>query len=133
VGAPALHVGAEDAPLAALRVQLGRAILIGVSCYGSVRQAQEAAAQGADYVAFGSFFASPSKPQAPVISMAVLTAARAVMDLPIVAIGGITEASGGALLAAGADALAVISGIFGANDVEGAARRFTALFGDRKE
>ena len=133
VAAPALHVVAEDVPLAALRAQFGRAILVGVSCYGSVRQAQEAAALGADYVAFGSFFASPSKPQAPVVSVDVLTAARAVIDLPIVAIGGITEANGGALIAAGADALAVISGVFGAENVEGAARRFTALFSNRKE
>ena len=133
VGAPALHVGAGDVPLAALRAQFGRAILVGVSCYGSVRQAQEAAALGADYVAFGSFFASSSKPQAPVVSVDILTAARAVIDLPIVAIGGITEARGGALIAAGADALAVISGVFGAEDVEGAARRFTALFSNRKE
>ena len=133
VGAPALHVGAEDAPPAALRAQFGRAILIGVSCYGSVPQAQEAATQGADYVAFGSFFASPSKPQAPVVSVDVLTAARAMIDLPIVAIGGITEANGCALIAAGADALAVISGVFAADDVEGAARRLTALFSNRKE
>ena len=133
VGAPALHVGAGDVPLAALRAQFGRAILVGVSCYGSVRQAQEATALGADYVAFGSFFASPSKPQAPVVSVDVLMAARAVIDLPIVAIGGIAEANGGALIAAGADALAVISGVFGADDVEGAARRFTALFSNRKE
>ena len=133
VGAPAIHVGAADVPLAALRAQFGGAILVGVSCYGSVRQAQEAAALGADYVAFGSFFASSSKPQAPVVSVDVLTAARAVIDLPIVAIGGITEAHGGALIAAGADALAVISGVFGAEDVEGAARRFTALFSNRKE
>lgn len=131
VAAPALHVGAADAPLTALRAQFGHAILVGVSCYGSVRQAQEAAALGADYVAFGSFFASPSKPQAPVVSVDVLTAARAVIDLPIVAIGGITEAHGGALIAAGADALAVISGVFGADDVEGVARRFTALFSNR--
>ena len=89
--------------------------------------------QGADYVAFGSFFASPSKPQAPVVSVDVLTAARAMIDLPIVAIGGITEANGRALIAAGADALAVISGVFAAEDVEGAARRFTALFNNRKE
>ena len=133
VGARAIHVGADDVPLAALRAQMGRATIIGASCYGSVRRAQEAMAQGADYVAFGSFFASPSKPGAPRVRTDILTAARAAVGLPLVAIGGITETNGRAVIAAGADALAVISGVFAAADVEGAARRFTALFDGRKE
>ncbi len=133
VGARAIHVGADDVPLAALRARMGRATIIGASCYGSVRRAQEAMAQGADYVAFGSFFASPSKPDAPRVRTDILTAARAAVGLPLVAIGGITEANGRAVIAAGADALAVISGVFAAADVEGAARRFTALFDGRKE
>ncbi len=133
VGAPALHVGAEDASLPCLRAQFGSSLCIGVSCYGSLERAREAVRAGADYVAFGAFFASPSKPQAPCIDVAVLRAARAELNIPLVAIGGITEDNGGTLIAAGADALAVISGVFASAQIEPAARRFTALFAHRKE
>lgn len=133
VGAPALHVGAEDTPLSTLRAQYGRNLCIGVSCYGSLEKARQAVREGADYVAFGAFFASPSKPLAPVISLEVLRAARAELHLPIVAIGGITEDNAGALLTAGADALAVIAGVFAHAHSESAARRFATLFSHHQE
>lgn len=128
VQAPALHVGAEDAPLAELRQAFGRDLCIGVSCYASLDKAREAVKAGADYVAFGAFFASSSKPQAPRVDLQVLRKARAELNIPLVAIGGITEDNGGALIAAGADALAVISGVFASEQVEAAARRFAVLF-----
>jgi len=128
VAAPALHVGEEDAPLDELRRALGEEILIGVSCYGSVEGAQRAVAAGADYVAFGSFFPSTTKPLAPVVNLDVLRHARQALAVPIVAIGGITAANGGALVAAGADSLAMVSALFAAPDVEAAARRCAALF-----
>ncbi len=130
VAAPALHVGEDDAPLDELRRALGEEILIGVSCYGSVERARRAVAAGADYVAFGSFFPSTTKPLAPVVDLDILRRARQALAVPIVAIGGITAANGGALIAAGADSLAIISALFAAPDVETAARRCAALFAD---
>ncbi|WP_414040522.1 thiamine phosphate synthase [Acidithiobacillus sp. M4-SHS-6] len=133
VQASALHVGAEDAPVAALREVFGPQLCIGVSCYASLDKARQAIRDGADYVAFGAFFASPSKPQAARVDLQVLQKARAELNMPLVAIGGITEDNGGQLIAAGADALAVISGVFAPEqigEVEQAARRFAALFDD---
>jgi len=107
---------------------LGGGKLIGVSCYNRLPLAHEAVRQGADYVAFGSFFASTVKPQAVAATPDLLRQARRELNVPIVAIGGITARNGAQLLAAGADALAVISAVFDAPDVEGAAREFFHLF-----
>ncbi len=129
IGADGVHVGAEDAAPAAARRRLGAGAIVGASCYGSVERAVEAVAGGADYVAFGSFHASPTKPESATVPVDVLTAARARLHCPLVAIGGITADNGGALLAAGADMLAVVSAVFACHDdVEGAARRFAGLF-----
>jgi len=93
-----------------------------------VERALRAAAEGADYVAFGSFYPSPTKPAAQRASLELLREARQRLRVPIVAIGGITPENGGALVAAGADALAVIQGLFAQTDVRAAARRYAALF-----
>ena len=130
VAAPALHAGEDDAPMDELRRELGEEIIIGVSCYGSVERAQRAVAAGADYVAFGSFFPSITKPHAPVVDLGVLRQARQALAVPIVAIGGITAANGGALIAAGADSLAIVSALFATPAVEAATRRCAALFAD---
>jgi thiamine-phosphate pyrophosphorylase len=102
--------------------------LIGVSCYGSLESALAAQAAGADYVAFGSFFASSTKPAATRVSIDLLREARSRLYVPIVAIGGVTPENGASLLEAGADCLAAISGVFEAPDVEAAARRYARLF-----
>lgn len=129
VGAHGVHVGEDDGDLAAVRATVG-AGLVGVSCYNELERAQRAAAAGADYVAFGSFFASPVKPNARRAGLDLVAAARP-LGLPLVAIGGITHDNAPALVAAGVDALAVISAVFGAADpvaIERAAGRFAALF-----
>jgi len=90
-----------------------------------------AAQAGADYVAFGRFFCSHSKPAAQPAEAALLGQARRQLQLPIVAIGGITPENGQALLAAGADLLAAIHGVFGQPDIEAAASAYAALFQDR--
>lgn len=127
-GARGVHLGHDDISIAAARAQLGADAIIGMSCYNDLDRARAAQAAGADYVAFGSFFLSPTKPGAVRAMPELLRAARAAVELPIVAIGGITPDNGGLLIAAGADALAVIDGVFGQRDIEAAARRYAKLF-----
>jgi len=127
IDADGVHVGADDPALALAREQLGSEKIIGVSCYDDLQRARAAATQGADYVAFGSFFASAVKPGAVRAPLSVLPAARA-LGVPVVAIGGITLDNAGGLIAAGADAVAVISALFAAPDPAGATRDFCRLF-----
>jgi len=127
VDADGVHLGGEDASVAAARAVLGSAKLIGVSCYNRKELAHEAVRQGADYIAFGSFFTSAVKPDAVAASPDLLRQARREIGVPLVAIGGITASNGAQLLEAGADALAVISAVFGAMDIQDAARQFANL------
>ena len=127
VDADGVHLGGEDGSVAAARVLLGGGKLIGVSCYNRAELAHEAVRQGADYVAFGSFFASAVKPDALAASPDLLRQARREIAVPLVAIGGITLHNGAQLLEAGANALAVISAVFGATDIQGTARQFSNL------
>jgi thiamine-phosphate pyrophosphorylase len=128
VGADGVHLGRDDGAVGRARALLGEGPIIGVSCYNELERAREAVADGADYVAFGSFFPSTTKPDAVRADTALLQAARAELSVPIVAIGGITPENGAALVEAGADLLAVITGVFGQEDVESAARAYSRLF-----
>jgi thiamine-phosphate pyrophosphorylase len=128
VDADGVHLGGEDGSVAEARALLGAAKVIGVSCYNRAPLAFEAARQGADYVAFGAFFPSGVKPQAVAATPELLREARRDLNVPIVAIGGITVQNGAQLVAAGADALAVISALWGAPDIEQAAKGFSNLF-----
>lgn len=128
VDADGVHLGGADGSVAGARALLGNGRLIGVSCYNRLASTHEAVQQGADYVAFGSFFASTVKPDAVAATPELLRQARRELDVPIVAIGGITAQNGALLIEAGADALAVISAVFSAPDIEGAAREFSNLF-----
>jgi thiamine-phosphate pyrophosphorylase len=125
VDADGVHLGADDGELAAARALLGAEKLIGVSCYNRAELARQAVAAGADYVAFGAFFSSRVKPEAVRAEPELL---RQDYGVPVVAIGGITLENGGALIEAGADALAVISAVFAASDVQQAAQDFSKLF-----
>lgn len=127
-GADGVHLGKDDADPASARVRLGPRALIGVSCYDSLAHAVYAAQGGADYVAFGSFHASETKPGAVHAPLALLGEARGALSIPLCAIGGITADNGGELLRAGADLLAVIRGVFAETDVETAARAYARLF-----
>jgi len=127
VGADGVHLGGEDGSVAKARELLGPGKLVGVSCYNRIALAREAVRQGADYVAFGSFFSSTVKPDAVPASPDLLRQARRELAVPLVAIGGITASNGPQLLEAGAHALAVISAVFAAPDVRSAARQFSAL------
>lgn len=128
VDADGVHLGGEDGSVAEARALLGAAKVIGVSCYNRAPLAFEAARQGADYVAFGAFFPSGVKPQAVAATPELLREARRDLNVPIVAIGGITVQNGAQLVEAGADALAVISALWSAPDIEQAAKDFSNLF-----
>lgn len=125
--ADGVHLGEDDAAPAMARARLGPAAIIGVSCYDDVARARTLAAAGADYLAFGAFFPSPTKPDARKASPDLLREAAA-FDLPLVAIGGINADNGRELVSAGADFLAVISAVFDAPDVCRAAQRFQSLY-----
>ncbi|MDB5969283.1 MAG: thiamine phosphate synthase [Hydrocarboniphaga sp.] len=128
VDADGLHLGKTDGAIAAARALLGDSVLIGVSCSGDLQRALAARQQGADYVAFGRFYDSNTKPDAPLAGLDALREARAQLRLPICAIGGITPDNAAPLLAAGADMIAAVDGVFGAADIEAAARRYASLF-----
>lgn len=126
--ADGVHLGAEDGSVAEARIILGPDKIVGVSCYNSLPAAVEAERRGADYVAFGSFFASITKPAAVAAPIALLREAKRSLHVPIVAIGGITPQNAAELVAAGADAVAVISALFDSGNVQAAARRFDQVF-----
>jgi thiamine-phosphate pyrophosphorylase len=129
LGADGVHLGRDDGAIESARSLLGADAIIGVSCYNDVNKALSMQAAGADYVAFGRFFSSGSKPLAAPAEIATLTQAKQVLQIPIVAIGGILPENGGQLLAAGADLLAVIGGVFD-NQPEIAARAYLTLFSE---
>lgn len=126
-----LHLGQGDGSLSAARALLGRQAIIGGTCHAQLELAEAAAKEGVNYVAFGRFFNSTTKPGAPSADIALLTAAKAKVNLPIVAIGGVTLDNAPELIAHGASMVAVVHGLFGADsaaEVERRARAFSALF-----
>lgn len=133
VGAAGLHLGGDDGDITAARARLGPGKLLGASCYDRIELAQSAIAAGADHIAFGSFFASSVKPGAVRPPLGLITRAKRQFKLPVVAIGGITPQNAPQLIAAGGDAVAVISALFAAPDTEAAAREFQSLFNLRHE
>jgi len=127
-GADGVHLGREDGAIAAARRRLGAEALIGASCYDRFELALQALEQGADHVAFGRFFPSSTKPDAVQARPELLDRASRELGCPVCAIGGITVDNGRALIAAGADFLAVIEGLFSASDIRRRARDFTRLW-----
>ncbi|HRX71064.1 MAG: thiamine phosphate synthase [Candidatus Competibacteraceae bacterium] len=128
VGAAGVHIGQDDPQYATARARLGAKALIGVSCYNRLGLALAAEQAGANYVAFGAFFPSPTKLTEIRASLELLREARTALTVPVIAIGGIIPENALPLLEAGADALAVISGVFGQPDIQAAAARYAALF-----
>ena len=127
VGAAGVHLGEDDGAIAAARALLGPDAIIGASCYDQFALAERAAAEGASYVAFGAFFPSASKQNTRQARPALLSEA-ATLGVPRVAIGGITPDNGRALVQAGADLLAVISGVYAAPDPLAALQAYRACF-----
>ncbi len=127
IGADGVHLGRDDGDIDAARQQLRHGI-VGLSCYNEWPLAKAAAAAGADYIAFGAFFPSTTKPNAARATSELLQRSRQELNVPVVAIGGITPENGRELIDAGADMLAVVQGVFGQPDIQAAARRYAALF-----
>lgn len=125
--ADGVHLGGTDGDIAAARRLLGAHKLIGASCYDRLALAEQAKAQGADYVAFGACFDSGTKPAAVRAPLELFAQAKA-LDLPTVAIGGITLANAAQVVDAGADSIAVIGALWSAPDITAAALTFSNLF-----
>ncbi|MFT6916970.1 MAG: thiamine-phosphate pyrophosphorylase [Motiliproteus sp.] len=126
--AAGVHLGQGDTDLTRARALLGKNALIGITCHDSLELALQAQQQGADYVAFGAFFPSTSKPGARAAPLALLQQARQRLHVPIVAIGGIRVDNAPQIITQGAAMVAVIQDLFAATDVEERARQLTGLF-----
>ena len=125
--AEGVHLGADDGNLAEVRARIGKDKILGASCYNRFDLALNAQQQGASYVAFGACFASQTKPNAPVASLDLFTRAKTELNIPSVAIGGITLQNTSQVLQAGANSIAVIQAIFNAEDIKLAATQFMAV------
>lgn len=127
IGADGVHLGGSDADPAAVRAAAGSDLMIGVSCYGNLGRAAAMAALDLDYLAFGAIFPSPTKPLAPRAPLTVFAQAKA-LGKPTVAIGGISPDNAWQPRAAGADFIAVISGVFDAPDPSAALGAYHLAF-----
>lgn len=128
VGAAGVHLGQSDGAVSAARKFLGGDAIIGVTCHDSLQLAQKARQEGADYLAFGAFFPSKTKPEAIPAPLSLLAQAKKELDLPIVAIGGISVDNATQIINAGADMVAVIHALYGQDDIFSTAQQFTGLF-----
>jgi thiamine-phosphate pyrophosphorylase len=114
IGVEGLHIGKDDMVLREARAIFTKGF-IGVSCYGSIKKALEAQNDGADYVAFGSFFSSPTKPNSGIVSMSVLTKAKEALSIPVCAIGGINIVNIHEIAASNPDMISVVSAVWEGN------------------
>jgi len=128
VEAAGVHLGQSDGSVLAARQSMGPQAIIGATCHNSLDLARQAAEEGASYLAFGRFYSSSTKPQAPPAELTILRRARSLTGLPVVAIGGINLDNALQVLNAGANYLAVIHGVFGQPDWRSAAQAYAAFF-----
>lgn len=130
IDADGVHLGRDDGDIAAARATLGSGRILGVSCYDDFSRAEAAVAAGADYVAFGSVFASLTKPGAVRAPLELITRAKRELGCPVAAIGGIDLDNAGKVIAAGADMLAVVSDLFDTMNIKARAETYQQLFAD---
>lgn len=128
IGADGVHIGANDGALGDARALLGSHAIIGASCYNDMSLARLAQEQGADYVAFGACFPSVTKPHAVRAGLDLFSQGRRLLEVPMVAIGGITLQNASSVIEAGAHSIAVISDLFDAEDVSQTAKQYANLF-----
>jgi thiamine-phosphate pyrophosphorylase len=127
IGAQGVHLGEGDPSIEVAREVLGEDAIIGVSCYGSIERGIYAEEKGADYVAFGTPYPTPTKPGRKPTPFSVLVEAKRVLRIPVFAIGGITAQNAREVLATGVDGIAVITSVFGASDPKRAAEELSAI------
>jgi thiamine-phosphate pyrophosphorylase len=125
-----VHLGREDATCAVARTRVGNDMLIGVSCYNDLQRAEVAVSSGADYIAFGAMSPSKSKTNTTIATPATLQMAKQRYNMPVVAIGGITQENCLPILQAGADLLAVISSVYLADDPASVVKHFNQLISE---
>ena len=118
IGAKAVHLGKDDENIKEAFEILGKDAYVGVSCYNDINLAINAAKNGASYVAFGSVFASPTKPNAPKCDLEVVKEAKQILNLPVCVIGGINDTNIGLLSYANPDLIAIISAIYKNDNIE---------------
>jgi thiamine-phosphate pyrophosphorylase len=128
VAADGVHLGEDDVSIEEARSMLGKDSIIGVSCYNQLQRALTAQAAGADYVAFGAIFSSPTKPTARSASCELIVEAKSQLEIPVCAIGGIDKTNAVRAVDAGADMVALISGLFCADDISQTAEYIAGLF-----
>ena len=131
VDADGVHIGAEDVSVVAARQHLGRDKIIGASCYNQMDLAIAAVEESVDYVAFGAFFSSTTKPDATAVSIDFLVEARCQISVPVVAIGGIDLQNAADLIRQGCDAIAVCGALFHQPNIMASAQQFCRLFTDK--
>lgn len=127
VGAAGVHLGRSDDTIKSARRRLGKQAIIGATCHDNLDWAKAAADAGADYVAFGRFYPSTTKPDASTASLEILRQAKQTLSLPMVAIGGVSGANAQPLFQAGADSVAVCGGIFASDDITAAVQRLCSV------
>lgn len=118
IGADGIHVGFTDQTVKETRKEVGGQMLIGVSCYGDVDRAKQVVKDGADYVAFGAFYPSKTKPKADVVSKEVISKAKEQLDVPVCVIGGIHRGNISEIKTYQPDMYALVSDIFGSGDIK---------------
>ncbi|HIF18535.1 MAG TPA: thiamine phosphate synthase [Cycloclasticus sp.] len=126
--AEGVHLGQTDGFIQQARALLGDNAIIGVTCHHDVSLAITSQQQGADYIAFGRFYNSNTKPGKPLATLDTLKTAQNELSIPIVAIGGINKNNGGVLVRSGADFLAVVEQVFSADDIVISCQKLTTLF-----
>ena len=127
ISADGLHAGRDDGEIQALKAASNRRLAIGISCYNDFERARAAHAAGADYVAFGAMYPSPTKPHAPSAPIELISRARRELGARVACIGGIMADNAAPLVEAGADWVAVISDIYQAADPRAQAERIARL------
>lgn len=128
INADGVHLGQQDMPLTTARKILGENKIIGATCHDSIILAKEAEHNGANYVAFGACFSSPTKPDACTLSHTILKKAKLQLNIPIVAIGGISSENASQIIATGVDMIAVVSDLFDRDDVYKHTQQLANLF-----
>lgn len=133
VGADGVHLGQSDSKLLDARACLGQKAIIGITCHDSIELALDAYKNGANYVAFGAFFASKTKPNARPAPLSLLARAKEKIPLPIVAIGGISMDNAAQVITAGANMVAVINALYDQPNIHATAQQFNTLFNKDSE